>query len=262
MKKIIHLSDLHIGHNDCGKRFQVIIDNITHSKQPALDYIIVITGDLAENANRPEMREEAVNYIEELERRGYTVLVVPGNHDYGTGTIGNPRFVRIFKERFYKNPEVSYPKLDIIDEMAFIGLDSTAWELHWHDRFLAQGELGKEQLNRLKKILNDPSLSSLKKVVYLHHHPFDFKLGRQLKDSDELKEIIKDRIDVLLFGHYHRNKTSAGKIIHGTWGIPRCYNAGTSTHKNGNPGFHKVIDLGYSDPLADLNENFDSVSLA
>lgn len=262
MKKIIHLSDLHIGHKDCGKKFQAIIDNITLQKQPANDFIIVITGDLADNANKPEMREEAADDIEELERRGYRVLVVPGNHDYGTGTLGNPRFIRIFKERFYKNPEVSYPKLDIIGEMAFIGLDSTAEELHWHDRLLAQGELGKQQLERLKKILEDKALTHLKKIIYLHHHPFDFKLGRQLKDSEELKEIIRGKIDAILFGHYHRSKSGAGKIMHGTWDIPRCYNAGTSTHKNGNPGFHRVIDLNFSDPLADMNETFDSDHLA
>ncbi|HOU00886.1 MAG TPA: metallophosphoesterase [Bacteroidales bacterium] len=262
MKKIIHLSDLHIGHKDCGRNFRTIIENISLLKKPAQDYIIVITGDLVDNANKPEMREEAADDIEELERRGYRVLAVPGNHDYGTGTIGNQKFVRIFKERFYKNPEVTYPKVDIIDEMVFIGLDSTAWELHWHDRFLAQGELGKEQLDSLKKILDDPSLVYLKKIVYLHHHPFDFKLGRQLKDSDDLKEIIKNRIDVLLFGHYHRSKTGAGKIIHGTWGILRCYNAGTSTHKNGNPGFHRVIDLDFSDPIADRNEDFSSDSIS
>jgi len=29
---------------------------------------------------------EAVAGIRQLEERGYRVLVVPGNHDYGTGT--------------------------------------------------------------------------------------------------------------------------------------------------------------------------------
>jgi 3',5'-cyclic AMP phosphodiesterase CpdA len=254
--KIIHLSDLHIGHKECGKRFRTIIDNITFLKQPAQNYIIVITGDLADNANITDQRNEAASAVEELEKRGYRVLVVPGNHDYGTGTLGNIKNVRLFKERFYKNPDISYPKLDIIDEMAFIGLDSTAEELHWYDRILAQGELGKEQLERLKKILGDPALKCLKKIVYLHHHPFDFKLGRQLKDSDHLKEIIENRIDALLFGHYHRNKVSAGKIFHGVWGIPRCYNAGTSTHKNGNPGFHRVIDMSQTDPRMDYDGCF------
>lgn len=256
MKKIIHLSDLHIGHMDCDKKFEAIILNINKRMQPVEDYVIVITGDLADNVTKPFQRENAALAVEKLKMLGYHVLVVPGNHDYGTGTIGNIRNVRIFKEKFYGDPEIQYPKLDIFDETAFIGLDSTVEELNWHDRLLAQGELGKDQLLRLKRMLDDPSLRSLKKVVYLHHHPFDFKLGRQLKDSDDLREVIENRIDVLLFGHYHRSKASTGKILHGIWGIPRCYNAGTATHKNGNPGFHRVIDLSQSDPMKDYDGCF------
>ena len=262
MKKIIHLSDLHVGHKKCGRKFRTIIDNICFLKQPAQNYIIVITGDLADNANKKEHREEVAEGVEELEKKGYRVLVVPGNHDYGTGISGNIKYVRLFKERFFKNPDIRYPKLDIIDEMAFIGLDSTADELHWHDKLLAQGELGKEQLSRLKKILDDPALKALKKIVYLHHHPFDFKAGRQLKDSGALKKIIENRIDMLLFGHYHRDKISAGKIFHGVWGIPRCYNAGTSTFKNGNPGFHRVINLIHEDPRMDYDGCFIKDHLA
>jgi len=47
----------------------------------------------------------------------------------------------------------------------------------------------------------------------MHHHPFDYKPGMQLKDSDELKTVIENRIDVLLFGHYHKDPASAGKSI-------------------------------------------------
>lgn len=256
MRKIIHLSDLHVGHEDCGDKFRALIDNITFLKQPANNYIVLITGDLVENANHIEFIEEAVDAIEQLKERGYKVLVVPGNHDYGTGTAGNEKFVDLFKEKFFKSREISYPKLDFIDEIAFIGLDSTAEELHWLDRFLCEGELGKKQLKRLKKMLNEPEVASRKKVVYLHHHPFDFKLGMQLRDNNDLRKIIENRIDMLLFGHYHADPTSAGKIFHGKWGIKRCYNAGSSTHKNGNIGFQRVIDLSDADPRMDYDGNF------
>ncbi|HOP58233.1 MAG TPA: metallophosphoesterase, partial [Bacteroidales bacterium] len=123
MKKIIHLSDLHVGYRDCGKRFHTIVWNIKKLQQPAKDFIIVITGDLADNANINEHREEAASGIEELQRAGFRVLVVPGNHDYGTGTFGNPVFVSIFKNRFFGTVETNYPRLDIFDDMAFIGLD-------------------------------------------------------------------------------------------------------------------------------------------
>ena len=94
-------------------------------------------------------------------------------------------------------------------------------------------------------------------------------ISNKAKDAKERNSQIKaikkghiDLIDVRLFGRYHRSKTGAGKIIHGTWGILRCYNAGTSTHKNGNPGFHRVIDLDFSDPIADRNEDFSSDSIS
>ena len=97
VKKIIHLSDIHVGHDDCGEKFRTIIENITLLKQPASNYVILITGDLVENANHPENTDEAVDAIMRLEQNGYKVLMVPGNHDYGTGTWGNNRFVNIFK---------------------------------------------------------------------------------------------------------------------------------------------------------------------
>jgi 3',5'-cyclic AMP phosphodiesterase CpdA len=256
MKKIIHLSDIHIGYGNCGAKFHTIIENITAQKQPAQDYIIIITGDIVENALNSEHIDEAVDAIELLKNLGYTVLVIPGNHDYGTGCRANNKFVEIFKEKYYKSIDITYPKLDIIDEMAFIGLDSTAEELHWYDRFLSEGELGRDQLKRLNKMLQDPQLSSLKKIIYLHHHPFNFRFWMQLKDKKGLKEIIKNKVDALLFGHYHNIFDIAAKNFNGTWGIPRCYNSGSSTHKNGNGGFHRVIDLANPNPAADYDGNF------
>ncbi len=144
--------------------------------------------------------------------------------------------------------------------MCLIGLDSTAAELHWFDRILSQGELGVDQLSRLSLLMDDPSISALLKVVYLHHHPFDFKPGMRLKDSDDLKPIIENRIDMVLFGPYHADPSSPGKAYHGNRGIRRCYNAGSSTHKNNSVGFHRVIDLEFDDPSMDLTEPLYMIS--
>ncbi len=255
MKKIIHLSDLHVGYETDGAQFRKIIENITFLKQPASDYVIVITGDLVDNATLEAQTDEVLDAINQLKLRGYTVLVIPGNHDYGTGSWGNPKYVKIFKETFYGDPNISYPKIDLIDELLFIGLDSTADELHWYDCMLAQGEIGRDQLERLKAILDDKKYSKTKKIVYLHHHPFDFKLGLQLKDHEKLKKLIENKIDVLLFGHLHNDAFSAGKVFNGHWGIPRAYNAGTATHKNGNCGCHRVLDLS-KDPRTDYDGQF------
>jgi 3',5'-cyclic AMP phosphodiesterase CpdA len=250
MKKIIHLSDLHIGYKDCGDKFHAIIRAIISSKKPE-DHIIVITGDIVENANRTKQTSEAVRAIDELKKSGYVVLVVPGNHDYGNGGMGKKKFVGIFKEKYYGSRDISYPKLDIIGSTAFIGLDSNAEELKWHNRFFSEGKLGKKQLKRLEKMLKNPKVKNRKKVLYLHHHPFDFKLGMHLKDKKRLKKIIHSNVDALLYGHYHRDRESAGKVYNGKWGIPRCYNAGSSTHKNGHIGFQRIIDLSDPDPAKD-----------
>ncbi|MFN8241940.1 MAG: metallophosphoesterase [Bacteroidales bacterium] len=243
MKKIIHLSDLHIGHADCGKKFRKIVSNISRRMLPARDYIIVITGDISDNANHPGFTDEALKIISLLKKNGYTVLVIPGNHDYGNGANGKKELVPVFKKKFYGTEGISFPKLDIIGGTAFIGLDTNAEELHWYDRFFSEGELGKSQLERLKVMLDDERVRKRKKVIYMHHHPFDYKFVMQLKDNDELKKIISGRVDAILFGHYHRDIESAEKDYNGTWDIPRCYNAGSSTHKNGHPGFQRIIHL-------------------
>jgi predicted MPP superfamily phosphohydrolase len=256
MKKIVHLSDLHIGHEDCGARFRTIIKNIKSRAMPADNYIIVITGDIVDNAAHPEQAIEAADLIGQLKEQGYIVLAIPGNHDYGNGSWGDRKYVKEFKKIYYNDPYISYPKLDIIDEMAFIGLDSMAEELHWYDRIFSEGELGKKQLKRLRGILEKPEIVKTKKIVYFHHHPIDFKLAMQLKDKKQLKNIIENRVDALLFGHYHSHSASAEKDFNGTWGIPRCYNAGSSTHKNENYGFHRIIDLSNEDTGSDYDGNF------
>jgi 3',5'-cyclic AMP phosphodiesterase CpdA len=191
MPKIIHLSDLHIGHDDCGDKFKHIIEALSTTMQPPSDYVVVITGDLVENAANIASQDEALLYVNRLKNCGYTVLVVPGNHDYGNGIWASKKYLPHFKQRFYGNIKQNYPKVDVVDDVVFIGLDSTAEELHWYDRMLAEGELGKHQLKKLERIIGDRVYDGMKKVVYLHHHPYDSQFGHQLKDSHLLEEVIR-----------------------------------------------------------------------
>lgn len=184
--------------------------------------------------------DEAKTHLNRLKDAGFTVLVIPGNHDYGTGIIANKKYVKQFKDCFYGNTNLNYPKLDIIKNIAFIGLDSMEAEIGTLDRLSAEGELGKPQLERLAEILKkDKVIKCDYRVVYLHHHPFHFILTMQLKDSDELGKILKrSKIDALLFGHNHY-----GKPWHGKWDIKRAYDGGTCTGKGQYPNPHRVIDL-------------------
>jgi len=255
MKKIIHLSDLHIGAGNCYASAKLIVANIINRMQPPTDYIVLITGDMANNVYRQDQHHLAIGLVNQLKDSQFEVLVIPGNHDYGNGIWSSDKYVRKFKQRFYNNPDVIYPKVDVVDNVLFIGLDSNADELHWYDRMMAEGELGKEQLSRLLLIVDDAQYQSMQKVVYLHHHPFDNLVGHQLKDSDDFRQVIENKVDALLFGHLHNDNDSAGQSFHGTWGIKRAYNAGSATHKNGNSGYHRVIDL-TKDPESDYDGDF------
>ena len=244
MKKIIHLSDLHVGFAHCQSHLNRVVTNLIFKKQPAADYVVILSGDLVEDGTRDGLFETALVEVNRLRKAGYGVLVCPGNHDYGTGSNGDKNLVPKFKEIFFGDPSTVFPKLDIIGTTAFIGLDTMADELHWHDQFLADGELGKPQLKALKGLLDSSKVKACgHRVVYMHHHPFDPHFGHGLNDSRKLGEILAGRIDCLLFGHNHD-----GRVWNGQWDIPRCYDAGSSTRKNlGNPDKqspHRVIDLG------------------
>ena len=228
------MSDLHVGYKDNAQRFYKIVERIKLERgRHADEYVIVITGDIIDNAHCDDSYRDVNIGLKTLKESGFEhILLVPGNHDYGTGDRGDKKFVKLFQKAFYGD-EQEFPRKDIIGDIAFIGLDSMAEELHWYDDIWAEGELGDHQLRCLKVILKENDVSLCKKrVVYLHHHPFDFRPLHQLKDSSKLKEVLTGAIkegvsiDAVLYGHNHEGKAHNGK-----WGIPRCYDAGAATLK-------------------------------
>jgi predicted MPP superfamily phosphohydrolase len=56
--------------------------NILFEKEPASNYVIIISGDLVEKATDSSSYAEAKLYIDLLKDAGFRVLVIPGNHDY------------------------------------------------------------------------------------------------------------------------------------------------------------------------------------
>lgn len=234
MKKIIHMSDLHVGYKDNADQFLEVVEKIKLQRgDRAGEYVIVITGDLVDDAHDRDDCYRVKAGLNILKEAGFKhILLVPGNHDYGTGEYGDKKFVETFRQIFYED-ERGFPRKDIVEDVAFIGLDSMAEELHWYDELWAEGELGNQQLDRLKAIFKESDVSLCKKrVIYLHHHPFDFRPLHQLKDSSKLKEVLTGAIkegisiDAILYGHNHE-----GKVHNGKWGIPQCYDAGAATLK-------------------------------
>jgi 3',5'-cyclic AMP phosphodiesterase CpdA len=272
--KILHLSDLHIGGEDslldpvggdgspCTKRCETIADNIIARCTPASNYVVVITGDLTDGGSVlvsegiQQQYDEAARLIDRLRNNGFMVLPVPGNHDYGCmGTHPKKKYGQLFREKLLFDYQGTFPVLGranapgLIDGVAFIGLDSMEAAIS-RDYYLgAQGKLGDPQLRRLKDSLDSDEVRNASvRVLYLHHHPFNPKPNMELHDAEGLKKALSDgNVNILLFGHNHN-----GWKWNGWWDIARCYDAGTTTRKEGGVGYHRIMD-----PAENISTDYD-----
>lgn len=225
--KIVHLSDTHVGVEDNLSRLNRIVDKIIDTQDPS-NTIVIHTGDLIESYGEV-LCSQGQGCLNRLTDNDFQVLLVPGNHDYGHGFMLSPSKAEAFREYFDleifgSNPE-GFPVINRIGDCMFIGLDSSACELGFFDRLFAEGNVGADQRADLSRALNSAINQGLKTVVYMHHHPFidgysvrpdigdpEFlhkivpwltRGFRRLKDAYSLIQVLRDKTDILLFGHHH-----------------------------------------------------------
>lgn len=243
---VLHLSDLHLGAENSTERMQKLVSAILARFKGGERPVIVITGDLV-NSPFGDSYRKAEKHFDQLRNAGFSVLVVPGNHDYGFGFFNWPPYERKFRQTFLRKPEAGYPRLDILGDIAFIGLDSSAAELHFFDLLGPNGEIGKSQLRKLAALLENSDVrKSRHRVLYMHHHPNDSGTFMGLKDWKPLHQLI-DRpglFTAVLFGHRHlvvpKGKAAREPFQH----IARAYDGGASLQKKGYPqGPHRLIHL-------------------
>ena len=206
---IIHLSDLHIGKSNNLEKSARLVDWILNNRDKHQSGLVIISGDLVDDGEDWQF-VQAKELIDCLRSEDYVVLVAPGNHDYGPNGYRESQQSQIdFREMISGVDE--YPYVYSENGQAFVLLDSMAEEFSNIELWGAQGNLGKDQLNKLDLILDElawnPVIENI--LVILHHHPFDYLFYHGLRDHADLKGVISQRIDcpprvnVLLFGHKH-----------------------------------------------------------
>lgn len=231
--EILHLSDIHVGNGlntiSETKNMKKIVKIIVQKWRISdIKPVILVTGDVTDSGSKREYKR-AHSIFNELKKQGFEVCFAPGNHDYGVkGNYAEKKRFKRFKKYLCGVERVSYPYVKVVPqvlhEVVFIGLNSMKAETNADDRFLADGELGENQLVELAEILDDleeleENGSKYVKVVYLHHHPFilphdkenAIKLGfekmtHMLKDGNDLMQLLKGRVDAVLFGHDHHHE--------------------------------------------------------
>ena len=218
MSKIIHLSDLHIHSTskENNRNLQKLVGFIVVNYSPC---DVIITGDITDDGYKAQYRN-AVELLRPLVSMGFNIHAVPGNHDYGYwGLQYSEGADDLFDEWIYSElldkPLSGFPRTSQTGDLVFIGLCSAIRTEHLA---FASGRLGKGQRVRLAGLLETLN-PFLKKIVYMHHHPFDVGRLTDLEDSAKLMRILDlNSVDCLLFGHEHlahvwENKAGIETII-------------------------------------------------
>jgi 3',5'-cyclic AMP phosphodiesterase CpdA len=249
--RIAHLSDLHVlslegatASRFFNKRFTGWVNlrlKREHKHRPghvraALQAVrranvdhVIITGDLTNLALEQEF-EAAVRMIEEeLGLPARDVTVVPGNHDlYTRGALRTRRFSRYFAKYLESDlPELAanlplgrFPIVKLRGPLAIIGLSSAVPR----PPLVASGELGKEQLAALERILDHDEVKKRTPVLALHHPihnpPSRVKTWVEgLRDAPALIAVLA-RLPhgLLVHGHLHKRiqrnlTTRVGNVV-------------------------------------------------
>jgi 3',5'-cyclic AMP phosphodiesterase CpdA len=176
---------------------------------------VVVTGDLT-NLGMKEEFPGAVAWLQRL-GNGRQVSVVPGNHD---AYVALPQASSWGHWAEYLESDAlerttptsaqngcglmfDFPSLRVRGPVALIGVNSARPV----GLFRANGRVGRQQLEKLEKVLGSLADSGLCRIVFIHHPPIEEGLtkSRRLADAAALREVLKSAgAELVLHGHTHR----------------------------------------------------------
>lgn len=162
---------------------------------------VAVTGDLT-NASLASEMAEARRWLERLGGPG-RVSLVPGNHDAAVVSAARPWAPWRAYLGSDVDPNAPFPSLRVRGGLALVGVCSAVPTRP----FSASGRVGAEQLERLAKVLEQLSYSSLCRVVLVHHPPVDGVVSRRcaLRDAADLRAVLaRHGAELVLHGHAHR----------------------------------------------------------
>lgn len=212
MLNLIHISDLHF-HKAGDPGNLIITDRLGKIKEEYPDHYIIISGDITDDGkvDQYENAQYWLKYFFDEEK----LFIIPGNHDYGMMGLAysqecSKRFDKYFGGKHSFNPK-KRAAVRYIENVMLIGLNTCNETVNIFD--FACGSVGDEQLQHLSRIVNNPENKAFKKVLVFHHHLFvHTDPFVRLTDADRLVDIIRNKIDVVCFGHQHESASWKFKI--------------------------------------------------
>lgn len=186
------------------------LDNIITDITTVTPNHIAITGDLMNIALDEEI-QTAYSFLKRMNKIAET-SVIPGNHDAYVRkslskivNIWHP-FLSSDQNQTYDanhHPPFPFPYIRKRKNIAIIGL-STAIAT---PPFMATGQLGRQQIKTLIKILTKTKEEGLFRIILIHHPPHEraTKWHKRLIDASDLREAIAHAgTELILHGHTHQ----------------------------------------------------------
>jgi 3',5'-cyclic AMP phosphodiesterase CpdA len=164
---------------------------------------IAVTGDIA-NIGLPAEYRHGRDWLESL-GPAREVSFIPGNHDiYVAGCA--ELAAREWAAQMRGDDGESFPYVRKRGPVALIGVSSGVATAP----FMATGEVGLAQLQKLAVVLDALKKQSLFRVMMIHHPPVsESPAHKRLVDANALKEVIAAHgAELLLHGHDHLNMTN------------------------------------------------------
>ncbi|MCX7298597.1 MAG: metallophosphoesterase [Hyphomicrobiales bacterium] len=161
---------------------------------------IAVTGDIA-NIGLPAEYARGREWLASL-GPARDVSFIPGNHDiYVAGCAGMA--AQAWSANMQGDAGESFPYVRRRGPVALIGLSSGVVTAP----FMATGEVGPAQLQKLAALLDMFKAEKLFRVVLIHHPPVSLAAHhKRLIDADALKAAIAAHgAELLLHGHDHRS---------------------------------------------------------
>lgn len=162
---------------------------------------IAVTGDLI-NIGLPGEMEAAVRWLASLGPPD-RVAVIPGNHDIYTDMRGDHGIARW--SAYLSGDDgvpLQFPYVRRRGQVALIGLNSAVET----PLFIAAGELGAAQRQRLAAVLDQLGQEGVFRLVMIHHPPLpgQAREAKALRDAHELSELIaRHGAELVIHGHNH-----------------------------------------------------------
>jgi len=249
--RFAHISDLHFGSISfsplqfCSKRwignanflfkrkkefdYSRIMELIDLFKSEGITYVL-ISGDLSVTSRKKEFKM-GKRFLELLEKEGFLVFTIPGNHDHYTRRSDKKRsFYRYFKGHYdekcplnLKEHKVSYTRLQ--DHLWLVGIDTTLST----SLFSCSGHFSPEVEKNLEKALD--TIPKSDKIILLNHYPFfeSDNPKNQLRRSPALQALLEKHPNILLYLHGHTHRQTVADLRPSN--LPILSDSGAAAHK-------------------------------